>query len=267
MRILNEKDMANKIDLMDVTFLIPLRLDSIDRLENLLEVIDFLIRNFQANIHVLEVSKYNNLLLKKLLPKKVDYFFEQDYDNVFHRTFYIKRMAQRSHTAFIAVWDADVIVTKEQIIQTIELLRKNEADFVFPYEGKLLDISPIMRELYFKTKNINVLKENEKRMKPMYAPDPVGGGFFAKREMYIKAGCENENFYGWGLEDGERRRRWVSLGYILKRIPGYMYHFTHERGMNSQFHSSKQQTLKVDEYQRIALMSKVELEEEIKSWQ
>lgn len=32
----------------------------------------------------------------------------------------------------------------------------------------------------------------------------VGGAFLVNRKVYLKAGGENEHFYGWGPEDTER---------------------------------------------------------------
>lgn len=59
--------MIKRTNLTDVTFLIPLRIDSIDRLENLLEVISFIDKHFDTNIHLLEASELNNHILPKLL--------------------------------------------------------------------------------------------------------------------------------------------------------------------------------------------------------
>lgn len=77
----------------------------------------------------------------------------------------------------------------------------------------------------------------------MYSPNPVGGGFLAKRKAYMEAGMENERFYGWGREDGERINRWKILKYRYVRVPGPLFHLTPERGLNSRFHSSKQDSI------------------------
>ncbi len=258
--------MIHKIDLTDVTFLFSQRMESIDRIENLLELVDFFKTHFNTNIHLLETAPFNNHLLEKLLPKEVKYVFEQDFDPIFHRTRYTNKMILTASTPIVSLWDSDVIVKKEQIVSAVNLIRNNEADFSSPYIGKALDTTKIVRELYFQTRDINTLKENEMKMKELYAPDPIGGGFFADREKYIKSGMENEFFYGWGKEDGERVNRWETLGYRFKRVEGYLYHLTHDRGINSQFHSKKQGELKQAELERLALMSKEELKAEIATW-
>lgn len=59
--------MKTKIDLWDVTFNIILRLDSIERLENIIASITFLNRHFNTNVTVWECSYRDNGFLKKLL--------------------------------------------------------------------------------------------------------------------------------------------------------------------------------------------------------
>ena len=103
-------------------------------------------------------------------------------------------------------------------------------------------------------------------MKELYPPNPIGGGFFADRKAYLDSGIENEFFYGWGKEDGERVNRWDTLGYTFKRVEGYMYHLSHDRGVNSRFHSKRQGEIKQAELERLGMMSKEELENEINSW-
>ncbi|MCG8320004.1 MAG: galactosyltransferase-related protein [Cytophagales bacterium] len=258
--------MITKTDLTDVTFLFSQRMESIDRMENLLELVDFLTKHFDTHLHVLETATHNNKLLERLLPKEVKYKFEEDFDPIFHRTHYTNKMVRAATTPIVSLWDSDVLVAKEQIIAAVNLIRERTAHFSSPYKGKALDTSKIVRELYFQTKDIDVLRENEKKMKELYPPNPIGGGFFADRKAYLDSGIENEFFYGWGKEDGERVNRWDTLGYTFKRVEGYMYHLSHDRGVNSRFHSKKQGEIKQAELERLGMMSKEELENEINSW-
>lgn len=260
--------MAAKINLDDVTFLIPVRFDSLVRLENLIAVIDFLTTHFDTHIQILEAADYNNHLLERLLQQKqnVSIRFIEDHDPVFHRTRYINFLVKNCQTPLLAVWDTDVIVPPIQIVQSAEYLRKQEAHFVYPYEEKFLETSIILRELFLKTRNLNLLMNNMGKMTELYLPNPVGGGFFANRSAYMDSGIENYHFYGWGREDGDRLNRWEIMGYQHKRVSGPLFHLTHERGLNSKFHTDEQNQIKMSEIQRIAAMSKDELKEEVKSW-
>ncbi|HYW34351.1 MAG TPA: galactosyltransferase-related protein [Balneolaceae bacterium] len=258
--------MSDKINFEDTTFVIPARLDTITRLENIYLVTHFLTSHFNTNIRILEADNYNNHFLEELLPSNISLRFVEDYDPIFHRTKYINRLVQTCDTPYVAVWDTDVLVPPEQIIQSIEHLRANNVDFVYPYKRDFLDTSLILRELYVKTQDIELLQKYRGKMKRLYLPDPVGGAFFANRTTYIQSGLENESFYGWGREDGERLNRWKILEYSYKRVSGPLFHLTHERGQNSTFHSSKQDDIKHSEILRINSMSKEELKDEIRTW-
>jgi hypothetical protein len=63
--------MTTKIDLTDVTFLTLIRLDSIDRLENILMVTEFINKYFNTNFIVLEVNPHNNGILSRLLSENI----------------------------------------------------------------------------------------------------------------------------------------------------------------------------------------------------
>ena len=88
-------------------------------------------------------------------------------------------------------------------------------------------------------------------MKEMYSPNPVGGAFLANLKTYKKSGLENENFYGWGLEDGERVARWGNLNYKIHRVTGPLFHLSHGRGVNSTFHNDDQHFIKSKEIKNV----------------
>lgn len=252
--------MNKKINFSDLTFLLPIRLDSIERLENVILITEFLTTNFKTNIKVFECAPYNNGLLGKLLDKTIQYDFLEDYDPIFFRTKYINQMVRVTDTPYISIWDCDVITPINQIVKALELLRLEETDFVYPYENDLLDTMPIFRKFFIQEKRIDILEQNINKMKKMYIPNPIGGGFLASMKAYKEAGMENENFYGWGLEDGERLYRWENQRYRVSRIPGPMFHLSHGRGINSHFHNYDQQFYKFKELSRIKRIKNIDFE-------
>ena len=234
-----------KQDLNDITFLILVRIDTIERIENLLASTEYLVSNFNSTIEVLEVSPHNNGIIKKILNKKVNYTFMVDDDPILFRTKYLNLMLSSVSTPFVAVWDVDCLLETGQILETMNILRSGQADFVFPYENKMLDTSLILRKLYLKKKRIDFLSKNKDKMREMYPPVAVGGVFFCKLDSYIKIGLENENFYGWGIEDGERYYRWKNSEYKTERVKGVLFHLSHPRGINSLIHDQDQSYLKL----------------------
>lgn len=236
-----------KFNIPDLTVLMSVRLDSIDRLENILAVTKYIVSNFEIKIHVLECAHTNNGILKRLLDRKIEYFFFESNDPILYRTRLINRMIENVKTHYISNWDSDAIVPIGQFIEAIKLLQNNEASFVYPYERLCLDTTYILRGLFFDERKSLVLEENKNKMREIYMPDPVGGIFLANLEKYKESGCENEDFYGWGMEDGERYYRWINLGYKVKRVTGPLFHLSHIRGINSNFHNGDQKFFKEKE--------------------
>ena len=217
--------------LHDISFLIIIRLDSIIRLENLLITTRFLTENFDTNIFVNEYDKFN-----KLKPQGVHYEFYQDYDSILFRTRFLNEMVKKAKTPFVSIWDADVIVNHNQIEKAVEYLRKGY-DFVYPYTGPFYNTSEELRQIYSETADIKLLENYTPFMEKLYGKNPVGGAFFANKRKYIECGIENEDFYGWGLEDGERFKRFKEQGCSIARVNGPIFHLTHPRGNNSKISS------------------------------
>lgn len=232
--------LMKKYDLTDLTFLIPIKLDSIIRIENLLASIQSINKYFDTNIFVLESNAYKHDILKKLLPRKTTFFFVKDRDPIFYRTHFLNFLALKAKTKFIAIWDADVIIPPHQIIESIENLRNENCDVSFPYDGDFYDTTRIIRELYLSTRKINVLTENLSKMLLPYGRNMGGGAIIIKKQSFINAGMENENFYGWGPEDWERFERWQNLNYKIVRTKGPLFHLTHPRDINGTHNSELQ---------------------------
>lgn len=252
-----------KLRLNDLTVVIPIRIDSIIRLENLLAVIKYLRSNFCTNIIVLEADRQNNKILQSLLQANINYIFELDNDPVFHRTYYINKMIEYVKTPFTAVWDADVIFPPEQVITAIEILRSNKADIVFPYDGRFLDVSKLIRENYIQNHNIEILNKFQEKMSLPYGINMRGGAFIIKTNIYKESGLENENFYGWGPEDWERCERWTNLNYKSQIVEGILYHLSHPRNMNGRHNSDLQKRVSFFELHTIEQSSGVEIKERI----
>jgi hypothetical protein len=60
----------------------------------------------------------------------------------------------------------------------------------------------------------------------------VGGAIIVNTNQYRISGMDNEAFYGWGLEDGERHYRWLGFDFEIYRRQGCIFHLTHSRDSN-----------------------------------
>ena len=149
----------NKINLKDITFLFLIKVDSIERLENILLSISFINRYFDTNIKILEVTDHFPCILPKVLidNDNVDYTFEIDSDDVLFRTKYLNNMMQQTETEYVAIWDTDIIMPYIQVVDSINLLRSKSADFVYPYKGYFLNVPSILRKIFLSIKIVMVL--------------------------------------------------------------------------------------------------------------
>lgn len=232
-----------RINMKDLTVLIPIRVENLMRLENVLGVVNYLVTNFDLNIVVLEANKYDTGILRSVLPSKVNHIFMEDKDPIFYRTKYINKMACVVKTPFLAVWDADVVFPVAHVEQALDSLRSGVYDVAFPYSGTFLDTTELIREMYLKEKKLDILEGLRGMMKPIYGTNMKGGAFLANTEKYRAAGMENLAFYGWGPEDWERYERWKNLGYRIKIVDGVLFHLSHPRDMNGTHNNPEQKKL------------------------
>ncbi len=232
-----------KIESKDTAFLLIGKIDTYERLENALAVAEYLCSILETNIYFWEIGRTPNNILPRLLPESIFYSFHESVDPILHRTKVINEMVEQIDCKFFSVWDIDVIVPEEQIAQALDSLNKG-ADFAYPYTDYFLDTTEALRQEYLQKRNIDTLKQYAKFMVRLYKPHPVGGAFFAKKSAYIECGLENEGFYGWGMEDGERIARWMGHRKKIAKVDGMLFHLSHPRGVNSEYQDPSDRTNK-----------------------
>lgn len=232
-----------KFECKDVAFLLICRFDSIDRLENALMVTDFLLGNFDTNVYFVEYASFDNGIFRKLMAKDLKYTFCKDDNPILHRTKHLNSMIRKVEEKYVSIWDVDVIAPVNQIVKSVEKLRTG-TDFVYPYEKNFYDTSMEIRKHFYVNRDMDFLFKSIPFMANLYPPNPVGGAFFADRKAYIDSGLEKEQFYGWGVEDGERFARWTVQNRKVDRVEGPLFHFSHARGVNSRISSIESELVK-----------------------
>jgi len=245
----------NKTDLTDVTFIVPLRIDSEVRKENLEMVISFLQTNLNTTIMVLEADKDEKYLPADGVLKT----FIKDEDPVFHHSKYRNVLIRKAVTEYICLWDADAIGPVNQIIAARDMLRDKKADLVFPYDGKYYNVPGVIKNVYKEMPDVEVFLKNIDKLRLMHGIHSVGGAIMINREVYMKAGMENEKFYGWSPEDYERIIRCEILGYRIARVDGPLFHLEHARGKNSWFFSDETNIKARKEFLNVCRMNPEEL--------
>lgn len=223
----NEDGEVNKIDLPDVTFCIPVFYDHPDRRSNLQLNICMLQREFNCRILVGEQGGMEFASLPN-----VDYV---SFNNLkeFHRTKMLNDMMKSVETPIVYNWDADVIVPPLQVLKSIQLLRDNKADMVYPYDGRFARVPRNLFESLEKDLDVGIFGGMMfKGMRPGDAPS-VGGAMAWRKDKFIEGGMENEKMISYAPEDVERFERFKRLGYRVQRIKGVLYHMDHFISINS----------------------------------
>ena len=229
------------INLRNCTFIIPIRIESEDRMRNVITVLCYLLENFDTKVIVKEVDT-ESVFEKEVLPQIKDYLgdainnlthvFEQSDDPVFYRMKIINEMLHMSDTPVIANYDGDVLFKPETYTKAVDMI-DDGYDIVYPYgfgeyQKQVFADDNDVSEFLSNDFDFDVLDKKSKMYDAQY-----GHVQFLNRTSYIDAGMENENFRGSSPEDKERHFRFEKLGYKVGRIDDQVYHLEHSRGRNS----------------------------------
>ena len=162
--------------LTDVTFVIPVRIDSPLRTRNLDVLIDFLLRNFDSKILVMETDSCQRYFAKKR-DSRLQYFFEEDTRPVFHHTRCMNLLYRKVDTPVIAGWDVDALVSPEQIVDTVEQVRRGNAVMGLAYDGYMYCTTAELARIYQDTQNFDVLIQKTGDLHTMCGDLSTGGAF------------------------------------------------------------------------------------------
>lgn len=227
-----------------ISFLIPVRIECAERLENLSTVVG-LLKTTGCKIHILEADQRPTLKDSAWI-QNVEYEFVYDVNPLFHRTRYINKLLVSSNTEISGIWDTDVLVPIHQIMESVRMIEEGNV-MVYPYNGEFVMLDKSISTSIRKKIDFDYLKRlNSPSFRGRRS---CGDAFIVDRKRYLSCGAENERFKGWGLEDEERRRRVKILGYNVEWIPnGRLYHLYHPIGKNSRFFSTEISNIMREEF-------------------
>lgn len=253
------------IDLRNVTFIIPLRIDTDDRLRNIVLTTSFLLNTFDCKVIIKEsdeISKFNawaKPLIESISDtKNLKYIFEENYDEHFHRTRLLNDMVMETTTDIVVNYDSDIILPITSYTQAKEMLDSGKYDLVYPYRfGEYGERKVILKTVVEDENDLNslldfpLIKKFIAGFNPevldesyVYAENVNGMGWseygmcqFFNTKAYKDGYLENEEFIAYAPEDVERHHRWNILGYGIGRVDNHAYHMEHKRTQNSWFNN------------------------------
>ena len=233
-----------RIDLSQATFIIPIRIESPDRLRNVVTTTAFLLENFKTNIIIKEVDKESVFqrdalpILKDIIDVNIwenfNFIFEESDDPLFHRQRVLNEMIAITETPIVVNYDCDVILPKKSYEIAYNSLLNGDLDVVYPYGSgnyqKQVRGDDTVVSQFLETGDYAHLDDASK----IHTSD-FGWAQVFKTKVYREGGMENENFKAYAPEDKERYYRFTTLGYNVGRVNDYVYHLEHARGENSWF--------------------------------
>ena len=254
-------------DLTQATFIIPIRIESSDRLRNVITTTAFLLENFDTNIIIKEVdseSVFQNEalpILKEILDVdvNVNHIFEKSDAPLFHRQKVLNEMIMEADTEIVVNYDCDVLLPIDSYHEAYLSILHHTHDVIYPYgQGmyqKQVNATDEVVSSFLEDSDFSILDKNSKT----HTSD-FGWAQFFRRSVYIEGGMENENFKAYAPEDKERFYRFNTLGYNIGRIDDSVYHLEHARGENSWF-SNPHMSSNMGEWKKIQSMDKKTLVE------
>ena len=210
------------------TFIIPLKIDSDIRLQNITTSLKYILKHTDSNIIITEADESQKLFLDELSDSRVTYLFKKSLPTEFHRTLIINEMLSNVKTDITINYDADIILPIEAFKTAEHLILNDQCDLVYPYGFEQFD----QRKIFVGSESYKIFKDtlNLSDLKPehiMVGFCRFGHVQFFKTKSYIDGFMENENYKHWCPEDEERGIRFQKLGYKVVWFRSSVFHQEH----------------------------------------
>ena len=225
----------------DLTFIIRTRIETEDRLRNIISSVSYLLKHLPAKVIVKEVAPQSTFKFRAIpeIKKYTDisnltHIYEQTSEPLFCKSKVLNDLIVAADTKFVANYDADCILPLTSYHQAYALLAGDQADLVYPYgcgiyQWKAEYNMQVYQEVV-STLDYRVLDKRKS-----LSNSTIGWTQFVNRQKYIDSYMMNENFISWGCEDDEFYFRMSTLGNRIARVDDYVYHLEHSRTDNSWF--------------------------------
>jgi hypothetical protein len=209
---------------MSFSYIIAYR-HSDDRIKNIESILEW-VGSFQCEVIIVESDTTSKL--SDLKSKFVFYHILLENNYPFNKSWCFNVGFKSAKNEKIVFGDADLIMNKDSLLSSIELL--NEYECVNPYSS-VVDLEKRETIEYFTSKDINKLfnivrpgrGENDHQKVPM-----CGGIILFQKQALEKVSGWNEDFWGWGAEDDFMSNK-VLMFLTYKNIKEKCYHLYHEK--------------------------------------
>lgn len=248
----------------DLTFIMPIRVDTEDRVDNCLTILHFLQQHFpQSEVLLMEQDAEirTDRIVEAFPSVRRDFAFNPDR---FSKSVAVNTGIVLATRALICMCDTDILLHPVAIRRAAEMLRKRRKRVVIPHNRMVLDVSGALKAEI--SRSLDMEKYGKVRRfvdAPIRADivlrDNNGGIFMADKEVLVLEGGLNKKMISYGWEDSEFCRRLDKLGYYTFMLPEFnLVHLDHRRGPDSQI--NEMFDVNRSEFEKITAMSRRQLQ-------
>jgi len=232
---------------MDLTYIIPCQIESLDRLRNAITTVSYLLTQQPlAKVSIVEVNS-SPIFEQQAIPQikklastaNLRYQFQQSIDPSFHKTKILNDMIVQADTSVICSHDIDVVYPIDSHRLAYELISTDRFDLVYPYGCGIYQLrvnypQPVFERFVNGGFDLHTIQDS-----CSLANSTIGWTQWYRKDRMLAAGAWNENFVAWGCEDNEFYFRMSSLGLRIARFNGHIWHLEHSRTQNSWWNNPK----------------------------
>lgn len=257
-----------KIDLKEVTFIIPTRIDSIDRLKNIYLTLRYLNKFLNTNIYVLEVTSSGKDFKLQFLYKErlCELFSYKAPMQFFEKSFLLNELLKQVETPVTCIYDTDVLLQVYQYPLGVKLILDDKFDVVVSFDGRIKEVPLEFHGILRKSLSLSCY-ENENFVVKSHVAQ--GGCVFLNTNKFKEIGGMNENMHSLGGQDDELIERARILGLRIFKMNEPIFHLEHNRPPESAYGCKGTSTFRegnLKELTKIGTMSKEDMKELIKTW-
>ena len=236
----------------DLTYLLPCRIESDDRLRNVITSVTYILKNFpEAKVLVKEVDTQSNFK-ESALPQikkyvgdvgQLKHIFEQSDEKFFHKTRILNDLCVAADTPIIYNHDVDVVVPKNSHELAYRSITQEGSDAVYPFGCGIyqwaVNYSDDLLDKFLSSHDGKDFDTSIVQASSVRVPSSIGWGQMITKTAEVSAGLWNEEFISWGAEDCEFYYRLSLFGFKVGRVIDDIFHFEHGRTFNSHYHNPK----------------------------
>lgn len=257
----------------DLSFIIPIRVDTEDRIDNCLTVLRFIQSHFPDS-EVLLMEQDSEPRTTKIVTTFpwVRRSFETN-PGRFSKSRAVNEGVALSTRPLICMCDTDILLHPDAIRQACKMLRRGLGRVVIPHNRIFMDVSGALKAEISESLNMEkygkVRRFSDAPVRPDNATRDCNGGIFlAEKKVLLLSGGLNKKMISYGWEDTEFIRRLDKLGQYTFMLPKYnLVHLDHRRGtdsrINEMFDINRAEFVKVNAMTRLQLERYVETDLDI----